>query len=320
MIRFHTPNLAPKLAFALALTLAPLTAHAEAPEGWTPLLEPAQLAGYLDTYGTDIRVVHITGDYAEGHIPDAGWSPYASWRSDMPNPGALRDLAHLQTIVQELGIDIDTPVVVVHSGRDATDMGAAARVYWTLKSLGIEDLALLNGGYAAWTAANLPTQNAAASFFPSDYQANWSETWRASTADVAALSENGDATLLDARPEGFFAGTTWSVAAPGTIHGAQNLTYEQFFDGTRMVGAEQIRQIAAASGYTDATTAVSFCNTGHWAAINWFALSELADYNDVRLYAESMAEYTALDLPRDNAPNRLQYAYRASTRWVSSFF
>jgi len=322
MTRLNTSALAlPTLALSTALlTLAPLAATAEAPEGWSPLLEPAQLAEFLDIYGDEIRVVHITGDYDAGHIPEAGWSPYASWRSDMPNPGALRDLPHLQTIVQELGIETDTPVVVVHSGRDATDMGAAARVYWTLKSLGVEDLALLNGGFAAWTAAELPVDTASASFFPSDYQAQWSEDWRASTADVTALADSGDATLLDARPAGFFEGLTWSVAAPGTIHGAENLTYAQFFDDTRMVGAERVRDIAAAAGYTDATTTVSFCNTGHWAAINWFALSELADYNDVRLYAESMAEYTALDLPRDNAPNRLQYAYRASASWLASFF
>jgi len=255
-------------ALSLALVLAPMAAQAEAPAGWSPLLEPTQLAAYLDEFGDEIRVVHITGDYDAGHIPEAGWSPYASWRSDMPNPGALRDLAHLQTIVQELGIETDTPVVVVHAGRDATDMGAAARVYWTLKSLGVEDLALLNGGYAAWTAANLPTSTAEASFFPSDYMAAWSNDWRATTQEVADLTNSGEATLLDARPAGFFDGTTWSVAAPGTIHSADNLTYSEFFDGSRMVGAERIREVAAASGYTDATTTVSFCNTGHWAAIN----------------------------------------------------
>jgi len=315
MTRFVTPAL-----IAATLTLAPFAAMAEAPEGWSPLLEPAELAGFLDAYADDIRVVQITGDYDEAHIPGSGWSPYASWRSDMPNPGALRDLEHLQTIVQELGIETDTPVVVVHSGSSATDMGAAARVYWTLKSLGVEDLALLNGGLAAWTAASLPVDAAEASFFPSGYQASWSDEWRASSTDVAALSASGEATLLDSRPAGFFEGTTWSVAAPGTIHGAQNLTYAQFFDEDRMVGAERVRELAAAAGYTDATTTVSFCNTGHWAAINWFALSELAQYNDVQLYAESMAEYTALDLPRDNAPNRLVYAYRASARWVSALF
>jgi len=33
-----------------------------------------------------------------------------------------------------------------------------------------------------------------------------------------------------------------------------------------------------------------------------------------------MAEYTAEGLPLDNAPNRLVYAYRASTRWMSNLF
>ncbi|MCB1394778.1 MAG: sulfurtransferase [Rhodobacter sp.] len=308
------------LAAAVAFALPPMTALAEAPEGWSPLLEPAGLAALLAANGDDIRVVQITGDYAAGHIPGSGWSPYAAWRSDMPNPGALRDVDHLQAVVRELGIDADTPVVVVHSGRDATDLGAAARVYWTLKSLGVEDLALLNGGLAAWTAAALPVETAPASFFPSDFTAHWSDAWRSTTAEVATLQAEGGATLLDARPADFFDGITWSVASPGTIHGADNLAYSDFFDGTRLVGAERIRAVAAQAGLTDGTTTVSFCNTGHWAAINWFALSEVAGYDDVRLYAESMAEYTADDLPLDNAPNRLVYAYRATTRWVSGLF
>ncbi|GAB1380901.1 sulfurtransferase [Pararhodobacter aggregans] len=308
------------LAAALAVSF-PALAAAATPEGWSPLLEPAQLNALLDQYGEDIRVVQITGEYTEGHIPGSGWSPYASWRSDMPNPGALRDLPHLTTVVQELGIDTDTPVVVVHAGRDATDMGAAARVYWTLRSMGIEDLALLNGGLAAWTEAGLPVETADASFFPSDYQGEWTDEWRATTAEVTRMVADGSAELIDARPAGFFDGLTWSVAAPGTIHGADNLEYSDFFDGTRLVGAEAIRAAAAEAGYTGNTTAVSFCNTGHWAAINWFALSEVAGYDDVRLYAESMAEYAADGTqPLDNAPNRLQYAWRAATNWVGSLF
>lgn len=306
---------------ALALAL-PTAALAEAPEGWSPLLSPAQLSELLDTSDMEIRVLQITGDYEAGHIPDAGWTPYATWRSDMPNPGALRDLSHWARALQEMGIETDTPVVVVHAGRDATDMGAAARVYWTLKSLGVEDLAILNGGLAAWQAAELPIDRAEASFFPSDYQAQWSEEWRATTDEVTALAETGGATLLDARPDAFFEGLTWSVAAPGTIHNADNLSYAQFFDGTQMVGADAIRAAAEASGYTGDTTTVSFCNTGHWAAINWFALSEVAGYEDVRLYAESMAEYTAegATRPMDHAPNRLQYAWRATTRFVTELF
>ena len=308
-----------RLSLPLALTLS-FPALADTPEGWSPLLEPAQLSALLAQHGEEIRVVQITGDYAAGHIPGSGWSPYAAWRSDAPNPGALRDIGHLTQVVQQLGIDADTPVVVVHAGTNATDMGAAARVYWTLRSLGVQDLALLNGGLAAWSAASLPLETTAASFFPTDFAPVWSDAWRATTAEVAAAAENGGARLLDARPADFFDGVTWTVASPGTVRGAQNLEYSDFFDGTRMVGAETIRRVAAEAGYVDGTTTVSFCNTGHWAAINWFALSELAGLEDVRLYAESMAEYSAADLPLDNAPNRLVYAWRASTRWVSDLF
>lgn len=307
------------LATALATTLSPLAAYAT-PEGWSPLLEPAQLNALLDQYGEDIRVVQITGNYEQGHIPGSGWSPYASWRSDMPNPGALRDIEHLTTVVQELGIDTGTPTVIVHAGGDATDMGAAARVYWTLRSMGIEDLALLNGGLAGWQQAGLPVSTEEASFFPSDYQGEWHDDWRATTDEVVEMAEDGSATLLDARPQGFFEGLTWSVASPGTIQGADNLEFSDFFDGTRMVGAEDIRRIAAEDGFTGGTTTVSFCNTGHWAAINWFALSELAGYDDVRLYAESMAEYADGQHPLDHAPNRLQYVWRATTNWVSELF
>ena len=38
---------------------------------------------------------------------------------------------------------------------------------------------------------------------------------------------------------------------------------------------------------------VSYCNTGHWAATNWFVLSEVLGRKDVRLYYGSMVEWTA---------------------------
>ena len=49
---------------------------------------------------------------------------------------------------------------------------------------------------------------------------------------------------------------------------------------------------------------VVFCNTGHWGATGWFALSEVAGVKNVRLYAESMVDWTQSDplLPMDNVP------------------
>ncbi len=37
----------------------------------------------------------------------------------------------------------------------------------------------------------------------------------------------------------------------------------------------------------------SYCNTGHWAATDWFVLSEVLGRKDVKLYPGSMVEWTA---------------------------
>jgi len=181
-------------------------------------------------------------------------------------------------------------VVVVHAGADPTDMGTATRVYWTLKSLGVADLAVLNGGLAGWTEAGLPTA-APAVVAPSTFAPELSDKWRITTAEIAAMVDSGEAArLVDARPSGFFEGVQWSIARPGTIRGAESFTFERWFEGDAMVDAARARAIAVDNGLTDAPLTVSFCNTGHWASINWFARSELADVDNVRLYAESMAE------------------------------
>ena len=301
-------------------TATALPALGNAPDGWSPLLEPHELAALLQTHDDALRIIHVTGDFEAGHIPGALHAPYGQWRSGPDNPGALRTEAHFADLARSLGLTPDTPTVVVHGGANPTDMGAAARVYWTLRSLGVEDLALVNGGFAAWQEAGLPVSIDAVSITPSEADFSWSDEWRVDTDEVLELVEAGDARLIDARPEGFFSGLQWSIAAPGTIRNASNLTYEAFFDGNRMQGAETIREIAMREGFTDAPLTVSFCNTGHWAAINWFALSELAEVPQTRLYPESMAEYAAAGHPLDNAPNRLVFYWRATSNWVSGLF
>lgn len=305
-------------ALTLSLIALPSLAFAT-PQGWSPLLEPADLAALLEADDT-IRVIHVTGDFTEGHIPGAAHSPYAKWRGGPSNPGALLPELEYELEAARVGVDFDTPVVLVHAGTDASDMGAAARVYWTLKSLGVQDLALLNGGFAAWQEAQLPVSTTPVEPVESGFMAEWSDEWYISTSEVARLVESGDAKLLDSRPEGFFQGIAWSIARPGTIRGADNLQYGDFFEGTRMVSPDRALEIATAQGLTDAPVTVSFCNTGHWAALNWFALSELAGIENTRLYAESMAEYTIHGNELQNEPGRIAYLWHSTKRWVEGLF
>ena len=94
---------------------------------------------------------------------------------------------------------------------------------------------------------------------------------------------------------------------PGTLVGAKNVEYDVWFVGDSAVlqSPDEIRRIAAREGIDTDQPTVSFCNTGHWAATNWFVLSEVLGQKSVRLYPESMVGWSAAGLPMANVPSRL---------------
>jgi thiosulfate/3-mercaptopyruvate sulfurtransferase len=121
-----------------------------------PLLNPEQLQPLLQQ--ADVRLIDIRDPKAfeAGHIAQAANAPYGKWRGPATNPGELPDQAKLVALVQSLGLTPATHAIVISSGADATDFGAAARVYWTLKSLGLQELSIVNGGMKAWESAGKP--------------------------------------------------------------------------------------------------------------------------------------------------------------------
>lgn len=300
----------------LLILVLPLPALA-APAGWTVMLESAQLANILAA-SPSVRVIQVTGDYSAGHVPGAINVPYAQFRGPRENPGAVPDLESLTAVVRSIGITAQTPTVVVHAGDNAADFGAAARVYWTLKSLGVKDLALLNGGFTGWASANLPVSTEAAKVGATDFSPQWSDQWRVSTADVEGVLGDKSARLIDARTADFFEGIQASTGRPGTIKGAANLTYADFFEGSRVKPQTQLSQILASYSQPATSLTVSFCNTGHLAAINWFIISELQGVPNTRLYAESMTEWSMASRPMDNEPNRIKHYWRMTSDWFSS--
>lgn len=284
-----------RLACLIVLMLVSSIAFAT-PSGWSPLLEPAQL---LNISATDqsVRIVQLTGDYDAGHIPGAVHAPYPQFRGAQQNPGELPSLQELTDIVQQLGIDENTPVVLVHGGANPADMGAATRVYWTFKSLGIRDLAVLNGGMAAWQAAGFPLSTESVQVSRSDFRPQWSDQYRLSTEQIEQLLASGDAQIIDARPAAFFNGEQTAAARAGTLPGASNLSFESWFQGNRMQPVSDLTAMLNAQANPNAELTLTFCNTGHLGSINWFVISELGGYQNTRLYAESITEW-AMDAQR----------------------
>ncbi len=298
------------IALSEGVSAAPLPTSA----GFGPLISATALDAQLGR----VRVVDLReGDgpdspYAAGHIPGAVAAEYSAWRGPADNPGALLTVPRFVALVRSLGIDAGTPVVLVAAGDSPSDFGAPARVYWTLKWLGVKHLAILNGGMAAWQAAHLPVSTRPAAVRPSDFVARLDAAIVATRPAVEQdLADPGATLFLDARPRAFYLGRVKAPAArrPGTLPGARDFNNARWFPdgGGNLPSAATLAAIARnLPQQPGATQTVSFCNTGHWAATNWFVLSEVLHRPDVRLYPGSMVDWSRAEAPMANVPSRLQ--------------
>lgn len=288
-------RLAATATVAVALTTSAFAAD--------PLVSPQWLAankGNGKVVVLDIRS-KIDGSkpesFAEGHIPGAVHSDYdkGGWRVERGGvPFMVPTTAELEKLIGELGIDEDSHVVVVPAGVNVLDFGAAARTYWTLKYAGVKELSILDGGLAAWKAAGLPLEPGARKPSPAIFTAKLDNNILIEAPQVeAALQKNG-ATLVDARPATFFQGKEKAPAskAYGRLPGAVNVDSAKFYDQASNKLKPKAELAAAAQDVPTTGSTVAYCNTGHWAATDWFVLSEILG-RDAKLYAGSMVEWTA---------------------------
>lgn len=261
-----------------------------------PLLTPQELSGKSNDSKLKILDIRDPKAYAENHIPGALSAPYGKWRGPKENPGELPSLAKLTELVQSLGIEPNQHIVVTSSGGDETDFGASARVYWTLKVLGLKNLSILNGGLKAWTQAKLPLSQQITIANKSHFSPKINEDLIATKEELLRKTAAGSASLIDARPKAFFDGDTRHQAAkvPGTLKGATNLEHSKWFNknDATFTNASNAQKIASEASLKSDGEVILFCNTGHWAATNWFALSEVLGKKNVSMYAGSMVEFT----------------------------
>jgi thiosulfate/3-mercaptopyruvate sulfurtransferase len=293
---FH--RLAAPLA-ALSLTVLATLAHASGPlRGLIDAPALKARLGQPNLVVIDIRSGETKEQgraaYLAGHVPGALHADYAhaSWRLPRNNISVyLPEPAQFEALAGDLGVANDSDVVIVHEGTDATSFGSAARVYWTFKAMGHASIAILDGGYHAWQQAGYAVETAPVQPVAAIYDARPEPGLRAKLDDVLAAQAR-NVTLVDSRPESFFAGQEKhkAIAVAGHIPGAINLPHHTAFtpDFRLKDKASLARAFAPARG----EAVIAYCNTGHWAATDWFVLSEVLKQPNVKLYDGSMLEYT----------------------------
>ena len=249
----------------------------------------------------DIRNKIDGGSYETfkaGHIPKSVHSNYlkSGWRTKVKGViGQLPRKENLEKLIGNLGIDNSKYIIIVYGGINATDFGSAARIYWTFKTLGHEKVSILNGGFKAWKKSGYKIVTGKNSLKPRIFKGSISKKYSATYKEVRnAKKRNNNICLIDARPSDFFKGKKIHPAlkVAGRIPDSVNLEQQKTIGKNGLIKskAEILKlydkiQINNFKGY------IIYCNTGHWAATVWFALSEVAEIPNIKIYDGSWAHW-----------------------------
>lgn len=239
----------------------------------------------------------VRAAYEAGHVSGAVFSDYAAdgWRARIGNvPGMLPSEAHLAALLGRLGILPGLHVVLIPAGTSANDLAASARAYWTLKLVGHHAVSILDGGTLGWIAAGQPVETGFNTPAPAPaYPIRLQHHRRSDVGATEKAQQTGSHVLVDARAASYFAGLEKASEAKraGHIPGAVSVDYAQLFDAARG-GLKPVAELAKLMTPGMGRPAVCYCNTGHTAALNWFALSEVLGCPDVALYDGSMTDWT----------------------------
>lgn len=270
----------------------------------------AGLLGRADVAFVDCRFqLHEPGwglaAYRSSHIPGAAYADLdrdlsgtktgENGRHPLPDPDALRGT------LGRLGIAGGMQVIVY----DQDSSMYASRLWWLLRWMGHRDVAVLDGGFAAWSAAQGPTRSGEETIVMRAFVGAPDHTMVASLAEVTALVTGqagagpGSVRLVDARaPERFRGDVEPLDKAAGHIPGALNHFFKDNLDEAgRFRPADALHaRFATRLGTTPPDRVIAYCGSGVTACHNLLAL-EHAGLPGGRLYPGSWSEWASQPQP-----------------------
>ncbi len=232
--------------------------------------------------------------YAKGHIPGA---LFMHCDRDLSGPltgkngrHPLPDIATFAKRMSECGITPDTQVVAYDNEASAF----ASRLWWMLRWLGHDKVALLDGGLPGWKRAKLPLEVEVRPVVPTQFVPRPCAEMLVDTAYVQQHFRAPDMLLLDGRSEERFAGQNETLdPVAGHIPGSINRFYYDCLDDAAIYfkSADELRaEFVDLLGDRDPRTVVQVCGSGVTACVNLLGM-EIAGLHGSKLYAGSWSEW-----------------------------
>ena len=267
-----------------------------------PLVSPAWLNERLDA--PDIRVIDATwfmpndprdakALYAERRIPGAIFfdiDEISDLTSDLPH--MLPPPEKFASRMKKAGVGDGTRVIVY----DNHGLMTAARVWWTFRVFGHEDVAVLDGGFPAWEAAGYEIETGAPrARMERHFTPRVRNDLVRNLADVQRAIDGGNKTpILDARAAPRFKGESPEPRAglrSGHMPGALNVPFGTLLntDGS-MKPAGELKRLFETAGLQGNSAPICSCGSGITAAVIALALARTGRW-DAAIYDGSWTEW-----------------------------
>ncbi len=246
------------------------------------LMDPeAGRRAYLQAHIPGARHADLNRDLSAPIGPDTGRHP-------LPPPEAFA------AWLGALGVGDDTQVVAY----DEANGSIAARLWWMLRWLGHEAVAVLDGGFKTWIAHGGALESGETDpEAPERVTRHFTPRIEAgsvvSTPELERALQDSTAVLVDARAPERYAGTVEPIdALAGHIPGAVNhpFTANLGADGRFLPAAELKRRWQERLPGSDPKKLVAMCGSGVTACHNLLSL-EAAGLSGGKLYAGSWSEW-----------------------------
>ncbi len=252
-------------------------------------------------------------EFHNAHIPGARYFDIDAITQDGTTlPHMLPSAPTFSEVLRSLAIAPDNIVVVY----DSAGLLSAARVWWTLRVYGHNNVVILKGGLPAWREAQLPVVSEGPSERSSERSSNrfeaaqavWQRAYYARCDDVYRAATEGTSQIIDARSGGRFSGRDPEPRKDlpsGHIPESINVPYTTLVDAERgcLHETTTLKQLFETAGADLAQPIITSCGSGITACILAVALYELG-VDPVGVFDGSWTEWASTPgLPIGNHNN-----------------
>ena len=233
--------------------------------------------------------------YEAGHVPGAVFvdvaHDLAAEQTGTNGRHPLPEVEYMAATFGRLGIADDIQVIAYDQEAGAF----ASRLWWMLRYLGHDAVAVLDGGFAKWTREGRPVRGGVETRRPAGFTPRLRKEMRVTADETLAHLGDPSVLLVDARSPDRYAGKPDPLdTIYGHIPGARNRYYRHNVSeaGTMRSGRELRADFEKVLAGRPANQVVMYCGSGITACHNLLAM-EHAGMPGSRLYAGSWSEWSA---------------------------